>query len=129
MRTRPPVRRLADLTAYVLDLGPAGVLLTSPQAVADVLEALEGSIRRQRRDGVPIPDEVAAFVDMLRRRLRDGLTAGPGFRGRQSSAAIEPPPAGWEPPVGPVTVAEASEVLDLGPRQVRNLIHAAGCRR
>ncbi|MGR7023751.1 hypothetical protein [Geodermatophilus sp. URMC 62] len=99
---RRPVLPRADVDAHVLDLGPAGLLLTSVQARADVLRALEGSIRAQRAKGYAVPERVAALVDVLQRSIAAAL-ADEECRTRQAAAAAIPDPSVWAQSAGPLT--------------------------
>lgn len=124
LRAAQPVRRVvpvADLTtAYVVDMGAAGVLLSSAQATLDVLAALDGAVRAQRSTGIPVRREVLALADTLRQHLAE-LTEAERCRARQSAMPEEADRAAWEPTPEVVTVAEAAQLLGLRDRQVRNL--------
>src|SRR4051812_39918867 len=51
--------------AYAVAMGAAGLLLSSPLARQDVLAALDGAIRAQRADGVPVRPEVLDLAATL----------------------------------------------------------------
>jgi excisionase family DNA binding protein len=124
---RPPVaRRVAPVSVlaaeYAVDLGAAGVLLTSPQAVLDVLTALDGAVRAQRGTGVPVRPEVLDLRDSLARRVAAHRAELAECRTRQAAVPQDADPAPWSPAPQPMTVADAAAVLGVRERQVRYLI-------
>jgi excisionase family DNA binding protein len=117
------VRQLADVDAYAVSLGPCAVLLSGPQAVLDVLRALEGSARAAEASGYAVPQRVLALMAELRTQLRNQRAATLASIG---NAALPPVPevSTWKPQDELISVAQAATVLGLQPRQVRNLAKA-----
>ncbi|MFC4693517.1 helix-turn-helix domain-containing protein [Geodermatophilus arenarius] len=108
---------MADLAAeYARDLGPAGVLLSSPVAMQHVADALAGAIRGQRSAGLPVPPEVLELAAVLGRHLAEGC------RQRQASLPPNRRSATWSAPAPLVTVSEAAALLGVTPRRVRDYL-------
>lgn len=117
------------LEDYAVRLGGCHVLLGSPVACRDVLTALRGTVAGARRDGYPVPGRVLGLIDMLQRELDEyaasSATSGDGnaelpHRPVLSVSTHTPDPVG---------VREAAQVLEVGERQVRNLVTQLQGRR
>lgn len=119
---RSAIPGLSDVGAYAIPLGPCAVLLASPTAIQDVLLAMEGALRAQRRDGYPPTPRIDALCAVLRRQLAEHCASAVAAGGNTAMPArADSPP--WEQ-LREITVIEAAKLLDLQPRQVRNLAKA-----
>ena len=96
-------------------LGGGNVLLSSRQALLDVLRALQSVREATRRDGWPFPSRVQELVELLAAELEEISPAG----------KAEVPPLAVVPVsrlmTDPMTSAEAGAALGVTPRQARNL--------
>ncbi|GAB4083020.1 hypothetical protein GCU67_08115 [Modestobacter muralis] len=118
-----PVEDLAG--AYCVSMGAAGLLLSSPLARQDVLAALDGSIRAQQADGLPVRREVLDLAaDLAALVAQDRRRAAEDFRLRQAALPEPAASASWTSAPQHMTVADAAAVLGVTARQVRALASA-----
>ncbi len=112
---------------YAVRLGGCHVLLGSPQALLDVLRALQKSVAAGRSDGVGAPARVLDLIALLQAELAEHEQPPPAPASAPASAEV--PPRGVLAPSVPVDVARAAQVLGLTTRQVRNLAEQLGGRK
>lgn len=107
----PPV-----LDAYAVRLGGGRLLLASPQAVLDVLRALQHATAAAARDGIRPPTRIAGLVAALGAELADQ----PGFDGESAKLPALDVGAGFAADKA-MEIAEVAKVLRVSAQYARYL--------
>lgn len=107
----PPV-----LDAYAVRLGGGRLLLASPQAVLDVLRALQHATAAVARDGIRPPVRIAGLVAALAAELVDQ----PGFDSESAKPPVVGVGSGFAADSG-MEIAEVAEVLHVSAQYARYL--------
>ncbi len=105
--------------SYAVRLGGCHLLLASPQSVLDVLRSLELSADHARRLGLSPPARVRHLLHLLQRELEEYQALHPSADGSAEvprASVLAPSPTRDQ-----VDVAGAARMLEVTPRQVRNL--------
>ena len=126
MSAAPLTPSTERLRAYAVRLGSGHVLLASPQALLDVLRALQLSTAAGRRQmGLGTPPRVAHLLRLLALELDEHRRAA-----EHGNAEVPPEPVlPTSVEQQHIDVEEAASMLGLTPRQVRNLAPDLGARK